>query len=102
MRLLLATIDNAEAVEAPQAVDYSYPGFGRTEAPRRRLGGPDVLGLLDAEIRDRRYVAGQLRSVDRAPDAAVLDAECEVFVRYVEFLRRPGSLPSVEDLSDRR
>lgn len=85
-RTLLAAVDNAGAVDAPQRVDYSSPGLGQTEIPRRHLDPDAARRVLLGEIDARRDAARTYRAAGENQRAATLDAEREVIGRYLELL----------------
>ena len=85
LRALVATFDNAEAVElGEQHQRYVELKFGdrSAEVPRRRLTEADVESLLAREVSERRDAAVHLREMGQAERAARLAAEAEIVARY--------------------
>lgn len=82
-RILIAAIDNAGAVAAPQRWDDTRPRLGTTEVPRRRLDVPAVRALLRQEIEDRRAAAPAYRSGGRPVEADRLEREQRRIVGYL-------------------
>lgn len=95
-RTLLAAVDNAEAVDAPQVWEYSHPRVGQTEVPRRDLDTEAVRSLLVDEIAARRDAARQYRAGGEHQRAAALDADCHVIARYLDLVT-PDGTPGAEE-----
>ena len=83
LRVLIAALDNAEAV--PSAQDRYVPrAFGDPtgEVMRRELGLEAVEDLLSAEIEARRAGAADYERHGRPDEAARLHREAELIARY--------------------
>jgi uncharacterized protein len=91
LRTALAAIDNAEAVTAPagtgatagEHVAGAAPGVGSTEAARRVLSAEDLIGLLRAQVAERRTEAERYTAHGRHDAALRLRAEAEVLTAYL-------------------
>ena len=85
LRVLLAAIDNAEAVSTPQERGYVTRDFGdgSAEVPRRVLT-PDMLqAILHDEIETRRAAADEMDRVERADRAESLRFQASIVARYL-------------------
>jgi uncharacterized protein len=81
IRLMLAAIDHAGAVEVDTTV---VPMVGRTaDVPRRELSEGEVRALLKAEAEEHRLGAEKYERLGKMEEADRLRAEAEVFVRYL-------------------
>lgn len=67
LREMLAVIDNASAVDAPQG--YDYTGTAPTEVPRRDVTIDEVVSILDGLVTERREAAATYRELGM-PDHA--------------------------------
>ncbi|MBV1686893.1 GatB/YqeY domain-containing protein [Novosphingobium sp. G106] len=87
LRVLLAAIDNAEAVaieERPQSLQRLDFAEGAAEVSRRVLGEDEVAAILTEEISARRLAADQMAALGRADRAGELNAEADVVARYLQ------------------
>lgn len=82
-RALLSAIDNAEAVPAPQQVDYSNPALGDADVDRARLGEEEVREAFRREHAERVEAAAELREHGQEEAAVELDAEADVIASYL-------------------
>ena len=87
-RDLLAAVDNAGAIDAPQAWDPTSPGVGRTEAPRRILDTAAAAEVLTRELDERRDAAADYHRLGYPTRAQELEADAEVVEGYLREL--PG------------
>jgi hypothetical protein len=76
LRVVLAVIDNAEAVPVEQGWDYS--GTSPTEVPRRAIAMDDVLDRLHEQVTDRRRAAAIYREVGELDRAEEVEQEAAV------------------------
>lgn len=86
LRLLIAAVDNAQAVEAPDlGRGYVVLEFGDKagEVPRRVLSDADVAGLIGREYELRLKAAGEFEALRRSEDAERLRREAAVVARYL-------------------
>ena len=91
LRTALAAIDNAEAVQAPDApagqqsehVAGATAGVGSAEAARRVLSADDVRALLRAQIDERRTEAEVYETGGQADAAARLRREADTLGAYL-------------------
>lgn len=81
VRILLAAISNAEAVE----LDASHPKEieGWAEMPRRRLTHGDLAGILRREAEDLRGAATEYALNGQPGEAARLSARASLVERYL-------------------
>ena len=81
LRKMLATIDNASAVE----VDTSFvPLTGITnDVPRRERSEAELLDLLRVEADERRSALAEYERLGKHAEAEQLRLEVELFARYV-------------------
>lgn len=90
LRTTLAALDNAEAVAVDEAdlrggaLECSPVGAGTTEAVRRELSEPDVVGVVRAEVAERLEAAAQLTTPAHADRAARLRAEAAVLLGLLD------------------
>lgn len=84
LRVLIAALDNAEAVPT-QGYRPRALGDAGTEVARRQLDDAQVDALLASEIVERELAAADLERSERSGDAAILLREAELIARY-----RPG------------
>jgi uncharacterized protein len=92
LRLLMAAVDNAEAVtavelpatEASLHVAGAVRGAGSTEAVRREISPEDLGGLLHMGTDGLRERAANYETFGRTDDARRLWAQAEVMERYRE------------------
>jgi hypothetical protein len=86
LRVLLAALDNAEAVSVGDAHDrYQARLFGDAgvEAPRRVLSETDIADLLTRECADRTAAAAEFDALGRSEDAQRLRAESALIACYL-------------------
>ncbi|WP_407563084.1 hypothetical protein [Streptomyces sp. 184] len=90
LRAALAAIDNAEAVEAPDAlpagsehVAGAHAGVGSAEAARRVLSADDVRALLRTQIAERRTEADVYETGGHGDAAARLRREADALDTYL-------------------
>lgn len=67
LREILAVVDNAGAVDAPQG--YDYTGVASTEVPRREVGIAELAASLQTLVDERHAAATTYRDLGR-PDLA--------------------------------
>ncbi len=81
VRILLAAISNAEAVE----LDASHPREveGWAEVPRRRLTPGDLAGIFRREAEDLRTAAADYERNGQPGEAARLQARATLVDRYL-------------------
>lgn len=85
LREMLAVIDNASAVDAPQG--YDYTGTAPTEVPRREVTMEEVTAMLQDIVAERRAAAATFRDlghVDHASEHAEAAAVVERYLRVPE------------------
>ncbi len=85
LRSAIAAIDNAGAVDAPDAkatsggvIAGATRGVGTTEVPRRELSEHEVTALVHHEIAQRETAAGEYERRGCDDDAARLRAQIQV------------------------
>ena len=90
LRTVLAALDNAEAVAAPEPpigtdtlIAGSLAGLGAGDAPRRELTEADVAAIVDAEIADLRASADDYDRLGRHDRANGLRAGAEAVAAAV-------------------
>jgi uncharacterized protein len=91
LRSVLADIDNAGAVAAPEGrAEVSSPhvagavaGLGAAEAARRHLDGSAVAVVVRADIEARRESADACDAAGQSERAAVLRAEADTLASYL-------------------
>lgn len=89
LRTALAAIENAAAVEVPDAarrglaIEVSPAGPGATEAERRALTEADIARIVRGEIDDRDAAARHFESAGEAGRAARLRAEADLLRGFV-------------------
>ncbi|HSK54098.1 MAG TPA: hypothetical protein VK908_02475 [Jiangellales bacterium] len=91
LRSVLADIDNAGAVAAPDGptgvssphVAGAVAGLGGAEATRRHLDGSAVAALVRAEVETRRESADAYDAVGQSERAAVLRTEADTLTSYL-------------------
>lgn len=90
LRTALATLDNAEAVEASgsavqgsEHVAGAASGVGATEAVRRTLTLDDVQGLLRALVEEQESEASRYDSLGQGDAAAQLRAGAAALAAYL-------------------
>ncbi len=84
LRLLVAALDNAEAVPATGSGAIPRPfGAGAAEARRRHLTDEDIRAIFKWEMDDRTAAAAEFARLGVEPRAAALTAEVETIKRYV-------------------
>jgi hypothetical protein len=83
LRSAISALANAEAVEVadPSALPVA---FGTSEVPRRDLDEAAERAVLAAELQEVRAAADELRRLERAPEAANLEARAAVLAPYLE------------------
>lgn len=87
LRVLLAAIDNAEAVaieDRPQSLQRLDFAGGAAEVARRVLGEDEVAAILAEEISARRAAADQMAALGRPDREAELNAEADIVARYLQ------------------
>lgn len=86
LRQLIAVLDNAEAVPAPEEsaslVRHVF-GEGTNEVERRQLGHNDIRALLQWELDARREAAGELARLGADARSAALASEAAMIGRYL-------------------
>lgn len=86
LRQLIAVLDNAEAVPAPEEsaslVRHVF-GEGTNEVERRQLGHDDIRALLQWEMDARRAASAECARLGAADRAAILAAEAAMVGRYI-------------------
>jgi uncharacterized protein YqeY len=84
LRVILAAIDNAEAVAVEESPQTIAPRFadGAQEVPRRILSQVELDRLLEAEAAARLAAAADYDRLSRPDEAARLKAEAETVGRY--------------------
>jgi uncharacterized protein YqeY len=90
LRSVLADIDNASAVAAPDGAKVSSPhvagavaGLGGAEAARRHLDGSAVAAVVRADIEARRKSADAYDAAGQSERAAVLRTEADTLTSYL-------------------
>ena len=91
LRSVLAEVDNAGAVAAPDGpAEQSSPhvagavaGLGRAEATRRHLDGSAVASVVRAEVDGRREAADAYDAAGQGERAAALRAEADRLASYL-------------------
>ena len=85
LRVLIAALDNAEAVPGVQKT-YVPRAFGDPsgEVARLSLDGGAVKALLASEVAARLAAAADYRSHGRSDEASRLEAEAALVSRYAE------------------
>jgi uncharacterized protein YqeY len=85
LRSAIAAIDNAGAVDAPDAkaasggvIAGAMRGVGASEVPRRELSETEVASLVRHEIAQRETAVAEYARHGREDDAARLRAEIEL------------------------
>jgi uncharacterized protein YqeY len=85
LRSAIAAIDNAGAVDAPDAkatgrgvIAGAMRGVGASEVPRRELSETEVASLVRHEIAQREEAAAEYERLRRDDEAARLRAEIAV------------------------
>ena len=76
LRILIAAIDNAEAVDVSDGSD------GRSEVPRRRLSNEEIMGIVLAEGLDLRAAADDYERHGKSHEAERLRSLSVVADRY--------------------
>jgi hypothetical protein len=93
LRSALAAIENAEAVELPEApspiigdgaIAGAAVGLGATEVARRNLTETQVADIVRTEIADRRHAATGYERVGRDDNARKLRDEASVLADYLD------------------
>jgi len=90
IRSAMSAIDNAEAVDVSHApppagtIGDIRLGVGAGEAARRELSAQDVLGVVQAEVSDRRAAAAEYERLGRTGEASRLRAEANALVSVLE------------------
>lgn len=84
LRVIMAAIDNAEAVPAADGPQTRAARFadGSAEVPRRNLSFIELDRLLEAEIAARLAAAEDYDRLARPEEAARLRTETEIVRRY--------------------
>jgi uncharacterized protein YqeY len=83
LRMLIAALDNAEAVaEPPKTFGSRAFGDPSGEVARREIDAPALEGLLLAEIDARLAAAEDYNRHQQAAEAARLRKEAELIARY--------------------
>ena len=86
-RSAIGAIDNAEAVDAPAPARGPADirlGVGAAEAARRELSAQDLVGVIEAEVRDCTAAAAEYQRLDRAEQASRLKAEAAALQTFLE------------------
>lgn len=91
LRSILADIDNAGAVAAPDGragvssprVAGAVAGLGGAEAARRHLDGSTVAAVVRADIEARRESADAYDAAGQSERAAVLRTEADTLTSYL-------------------
>jgi len=81
LRILLAAISNAEAVELDAAHPKEVEGWA--EVPRRHLTAADLAGILRRETEDLRSAADDYERRERPDEAARLRARARLVDGYL-------------------
>lgn len=82
LRILLAAIDNAEAVEPSASFN---PVIGRTnDVPRKDLSEKQILQIVQAEADKQRDAIVEYRRLGRDNAVTQLQAELEVMSKYLK------------------
>jgi uncharacterized protein YqeY len=87
LRVLIALIDNAEAVPVGDAHQkYQVRAFGDpgVEAPRRDLSPADIDGLLRRELAERETSAADFERLGRTAEAQSRRAEALLIAGYLD------------------
>jgi uncharacterized protein len=92
LRIAIAAIDNAEAVEAPERapggasehVAGAATGIGATEADRRVLSLDDVREILRAQVEERRTEADRCDALGQHAAADGLRRGTEALLEHVD------------------
>ena len=87
LRVLVAALDNAEAVPVGTGHDrYVVREFGdpAAEVPRRILSSDEVAALLDRERAEREKAAAEFERLGRPEDAQRLRQEALWVARYLQ------------------
>lgn len=82
LREILAIVDNAGAVDAPQRHDYT--GTEPTEVPRREVSIDEVHAHLRVSITERIEAVSTYRALDHHARADELEREVVIIERYLE------------------
>jgi uncharacterized protein YqeY len=82
IRTLMAAIANAEAVELDPSQPKEVQGWA--EAPRRRLTGEDLSGIMGREAADLRAAAVEYEQHGQAQEAGRLRRSAGFVDRYLE------------------
>ncbi|MGN6033376.1 MAG: glutamyl-tRNA amidotransferase [Thermomicrobiales bacterium] len=101
LRGAIATIDNAEAVELPDAANAAstgaiagaMAGVGSTEVARRDLSSAEVRSLVLAQVADRDAAAEWSRAHGYPERAARLDREATALRAFLAALPETGDEP---------
>lgn len=99
LRIMIAAIDNAEAVQpeaqSPRSGDgtvaHSSPGVGSTEAPRRELAMQDVHAIIRDLLREYETQAQHHRSMRQHEAANRLRRQAKVLHSYLHTSGSPTS-----------
>ncbi len=81
LRILLAAIGNAEAVELDASHPREVEGWG--DLPRRHLTADDLAGILLREAEDLRAAAAEYEQNGRPDEAARLRSRARLVARYL-------------------
>lgn len=81
LREMLAVIDNAGAVDAPQG--YDYTGTAATEVPRREVTMAEVTAMLEDIVTERRAAAATFRDLGHVDHAREHTEAAAVVERYL-------------------
>jgi uncharacterized protein YqeY len=85
LRVLIAAIDDAEAVPLPEDRGYASRAFGdgSAEAPRRALTAEMLQQILHREIAARTAAADEMDRVDRPDRTESLRRQAAIIARYL-------------------
>lgn len=83
LRMLIAAIDNAQAVPLDDALVVGARSSIDSECPRKSLRPAELTEVLQSEIRNRLNEAATLKAIGQIDAAAAPIQEAHTFARYL-------------------